>query len=236
MPLLLTGANVLLLVRDEIANDVPSLCREFGIDPRGSTLCYEVEARVNQLAHAGLIVDIGDGRYKVSENWGKIQSALGLSLTTVGMLGPRSMIVEPYLGAPEQTARSIDLFIVMPFQESLKPVWEDHIKRVAERLGLTLSRGDDFFTAHSVMSDVWNAICRARVIIADCTGRNPNVFYEIGLAHVIGKPVVLITQNNDDVPFDVKNIRYIQYEYTPRGMQQFELKLTETLKTEFGLN
>jgi hypothetical protein len=143
------------------------------------------------------------------------------------MLGQGSIVVQPYIGPPDKLAKPDDLFVVMPFRDDLKPVWEDHIKNVAKSLGLTVMRADDFFTAHSVMSDVWNAIYGARAIIADCTGRNPNVFYEIGIAHVIGKPVVLIAQNSDDVPFDLRHLRYILYKHTTLGMQQFEQKLAQ---------
>ena len=62
------------------------------------------------------------------------------------------------------------------------------------------------------------------------TGRNPNVMYEIGMAHTVGKPVVMITQNREDVPFDLKHYRYIVYEYTPRGCQLLEEKLIGTVK------
>jgi hypothetical protein len=86
------------------------------------------------------------------------------------------------------------------------------------------------------MEDIWDAINAARAIIADCTGRNPNVFYEIGLAHAVGKPVVLITQKGEDVPFDLKAIRYIEYEYSPRGMKTFEDSLTKTLIEELKLS
>lgn len=233
MRLELNGANVLILVRDKIANDLPSLCRQFEMDPHSS---YYVESLVHQLEDAGLIVDIGNGNYYASGNLRKITNTLKLSLHAVAALGSRSMVVEPYFGPPDKLTHPIDLFVVMPFQDSLKPVWEDHIKNAARALGLTVTRADDFFTTHSVMSDVWTAICQSRAIIADCTGRNPNVFYEIGLAHAIGKSVVLITQNSDDVPFDVRYLRYIQYEYTPRGMQAFEQKLEETLKIELGLS
>jgi hypothetical protein len=102
-------------------------------------------------------------------------------------------------------------------------------QKVVAAIGLTVKRADDFFTAHSIMADVWNAICGSRAIIADCTGRNPNVFYEIGVAHTIGKPVILTTQSRDDVPFDLRHLRYIEYEYTPPGMRQYEAALTETL-------
>ena len=94
-----------------------------------------------------------------------------------------------------------------------------------------MKRGDDFFTAHHVIKDIWDAICGARIVIADCTGRNPNVFYEIGMAHTVGKAVILLTQNDEDVPFDLRQVRYIQYTYTPPGMKEFEKKLAETIKS-----
>jgi hypothetical protein len=59
---------------------------------------------------------------------------------------------------------------------------------VAGRLGITSTRADDFFAANSIISDVWNAITDAKVLVADCTGRNPNVFYELGIAHTLGSP------------------------------------------------
>jgi hypothetical protein len=229
----LTGAKVLLLIRDRKANDIVSLCTEFELSP---TVSYYVGAKVNQLTSAGLIVAVGNGRYEVVDNWRNIQSALDISLNQVSMLGQGSIVVQPYIGPPDKLAKPDDLFVVMPFRDDLKPVWEDHIKNVAKSLGLTVMRADDFFTAHSVMSDVWNAIYGARAIIADCTGRNPNVFYEIGIAHVIGKPVVLIAQNSDDVPFDLRHLRYILYKHTTLGMQQFEQKLAQTLKTELSLS
>jgi hypothetical protein len=224
----LTGANLLLLIRDHLANDIASLSREFGFE--GSLSISYLLPRLEQLTQAGLIVDAGDGRYEASPNWPRIQGALGLSLTQCARMGPASLVVSPQFGAPDKLAKPIDVFVLMPFTEKLRPVWEDHIKKVVEAMGLTVKRADDFFTAHSIMADVWDAICGTRVIIADCTGRNPNVFYEIGVAHTIGKPVILTTQSADDVPFDLRHLRYIEYEYTPPGMGRFEATLTETLR------
>ncbi len=224
----LTGANVLLLVRDHVANDVPSLCKEFGFSEPSMSVYY-LTPLLEQLERAGLIVDAGDGRYESSPDWPRIQGALGLSLTQAARLGPRSMVVEPQFGAPEKLTTAIDVFVLMPFNAKLKPVWEDHIQKVVAAMGLKVKRADDFFTAHSVMADVWTAICGSRAVIADCTDRNPNVFYEIGVAHTIGKPVILATQNRDDVPFDLQHLRYIEYEYTPPGMRRYEALLAETL-------
>jgi hypothetical protein len=81
------------------------------------------------------------------------------------------------------------------------------------------------------MRDIWSAIHAARIVVADCTGRNPNVFYEIGLAHAIGRYTILISQSIDDVPFDLRHLRIILYEYTPRGMEKFEKALIETMKS-----
>jgi len=79
------------------------------------------------------------------------------------------------------------------------------------------------------MDDVREAVITARYVIADLTDNNPNVFYELGVCHAIGKNVVLVTQN-PDVPFDVRHIRHIRYDFTPRGMQGFEAALLETLR------
>lgn len=52
----------------------------------------------------------------------------------------------------------------------------------------------------------------------------------MGIAHVIGKPVILIAQKEEDVPFDIGHLRYIKYNYTPRGMQEFEKNLKSAFK------
>ncbi|MBD2102501.1 hypothetical protein [Leptolyngbya sp. FACHB-261] len=237
------GSTILLLLRNGIANDWTSLCIQCRLQPHEYHTAHGIlRHTLDELREAGLIeftAEEGDrwghpaiGKIKVSKQWEKIQNALGISLTQVSKLDPnKSMIVKPYFGLPNKSISSADIFVLMPFKPEMKPLYDDHIVKVAADLNLSIARGDDFSTAHSVMLDVWGAICSAKVIIADCTERNPNVFYEIGLGHVIGKPVILITQNNDDVPFDIKHMRYIQYSYTPRGIQEFEKRLTETIKT-----
>ena len=123
-----------------------------------------------------------------------------------------------------------DLFVLMPFTESLKPVYDHLFKKVAKTLNLTIARADDFFSQNSIMQhEIWSAINLASIIIADCTGKNPNVFYEIGIAHTIGKPVILVTQNQDDVPFDLRHIRYIKYQLTKTEIIKFEYTLTTTI-------
>ena len=127
-----------------------------------------------------------------------------------------------------------DVFVVMPFSDELRVVYDRHITSVVHGLDLTVARADDFFAASTVVSDVWNSICAAKVVVADCTGRNANVFYEIGIAHTLGKPVVLLAQDCADVPFDVRHMRVLTYTPTPEGLADLEPRLRSTIAHEAG--
>jgi hypothetical protein len=176
------------------------------------------------------LIQFDSGHFKVTNRWMNLQGLLGISLTTLIDVQPgaTSLSVSPMFGAPGNPGAP-EVFVLMSFDEKYRPVYEDHIKTVASGLSLTAGRADDFFTAHAVIGDIWGAIYHSRMVIADCTGRNANVFYEIGMAHTIGKPVILITQNEADVPFDLRPIRYIHYTYTPPGMKVFEERLGKTI-------
>jgi hypothetical protein len=232
----------MLVLRDHIANDLQSLTQEFDLEPMYAE--YQLKDALRPLSEAGLIVEqppagpghaLFCGRIEVAPNWLAIQHSLDLSLRKLASMGPDSLLVKPYFGAPMQLKDALDVFVLMSFAPDLRPIYEDHILKVTKALNLIAKRADDFFSAHHIMSDVWEALNAARLIIADCTGRNPNVFYEIGVAHTLGRPVVLITQRGDDVPFDLRAIRYIQFDYTPRGMAEFEQRLESTLREELNI-
>ncbi len=156
---------------------------------------------------------------------------MGISLTSLDEgTRPGLVSVAPMFGIPDTVRAVPDVFVLMSFDPRFTPIYATHVSRVVKSLGLTVGRADDFFTVHSVIADVWTAVCRSRAVIADCTTRNPNVFYEIGVAHTVGKPVVLITQDESDVPFDLRHLRYIKYAYTPPGMDTFEANLKLTLQ------
>lgn len=121
-------------------------------------------------------------------------------------------------------------FVLMPFADPMRPIYEDHIKTTVESINFTCLRADEIVGTNLITRDVWENINRARFIIADLSGQNPNVFYEVGLAHALGKEVILLTQTLDDVPFDLKTLRCIIYDYTPRGIKELEKKLSSTIK------
>src|SRR5689334_403363 len=129
----------------------------------------------------------------------------------------------PNLSLPEPTLRSVDskrrCFVVMPFgDQDLQDVYEYFVKpTLVEKCNLECERGDDVFGSNGIMDDILKSIRSADVILADLTNKNANVFYEVGICHTLNKPVLLLAQSIDDVPFDLRHRRVLLYEYTPRG-------------------
>jgi len=99
---------------------------------------------------------------------------------------------------------------MMPFNAGFSPVFES-LKASAEKVGLRCRRADEIWENPAIIADVVSLIDKSRVVVCDCTGRNANVFYEIGIAHTLGREVILITQNDADIPFDLRHLRYVKY-------------------------
>lgn len=123
-----------------------------------------------------------------------------------------------------------DIFMIMPFAKEFTAIYRDTIVPVAKDLKLSIVRGDEFTsTSGIIMEEVWSALNHCRFVIADISSGNDNVFYELGIAHTLNKPAILLTQAKrpEDVPFDVRHLRYVQYSTTAAGLK----KLGDDLKT-----
>jgi hypothetical protein len=120
----------------------------------------------------------------------------------------------------------------MPLREPHLEYFSGIIQPAARDAGLTALKADDIYGTAPIIQDIWNQVWRARVVIADVTGRNPNGNYELGICHALGVPTVLITQNLSDVPFDYRHIRCIVYD-TKRVNWEEKLRraITATLKS-----
>lgn len=103
-------------------------------------------------------------------------------------------------------------FVAMPFHPLYDKQYDSVIKPAVEAAGLTCVRGDEIYAQQSIVQDIWLYLRGARLVIAELSGRNPNVMYEVGLAHALGKSIILLTRNEDDVPFDLKALRYVYYD------------------------
>lgn len=102
-------------------------------------------------------------------------------------------------------------FVIMPFLREFDDIYQLGIKPACESAGAYAERVDEQIFHESILQRIYNQISKADVIIADMTGRNPNVFYEAGYAHALGKPVILLTKAAEDIPFDLKHYPHIVY-------------------------
>jgi len=102
-------------------------------------------------------------------------------------------------------------FVLMPFAPSFDDIYAYGIKRPIERLGIRCEMVDEIQYVGGILEQVFKCIEKARFVVADMTGRNPNVFYEVGYSHAMKKDVILCTQAADDLPFDLRGYNHIVY-------------------------
>jgi hypothetical protein len=119
------------------------------------------------------------------------------------------------LGASVEVKATDSCFVMQPFSPPLGDYFDKIFKPAIEKAGLQPVRADaEIFGTGKIIDQVWRGINVAKVLVAELTTRNPNVFYELGLAHALRKPVVLVSSNESDVPFDLHHIRVIYYDVT----------------------
>ena len=147
----------------------------------------------------------------VEKNGDKIR-ILDISHNSAGKPTPGTTEIEK-LTQDTAVPTSGSCFVMMPFASPLGDYYKSLFEPAIQKTGLIPIRADaDIFGTGKIMDQVWRGINDAKVLVAVLTGRNPNVFYELGLAHALKKPVVLVSLNEDDVPFDLHHIRVIYYD------------------------
>jgi hypothetical protein len=125
------------------------------------------------------------------------------------------------------------LSVMMPFDTRFDGVYGT-IQTVAKGMKMKCLRADDIWKYDAIIQDIVSLISRSRIIVCDCTGRNPNVFYEAGIAHTLGRDVILITQSETDIPFDLRHLRYVVYLNNGEGREQLAERLRRRIKTLLG--
>lgn len=111
----------------------------------------------------------------------------------------------------------------------------DAVKMACNNLGLDCSKADDIWENPTFIQDIFDLIFTCRVVVADFTGKNPNVFYEVGIAHTLGKTVVPITQSMADVPSDLGHHRALLYYPNEQGYKDLTTEIEKRLKTLFPI-
>ena len=136
---------------------------------------------------------------------------------------------------PKAPARSaLRCFVIMPFAPEFDGVYE-LIESVLESYeNVECTRADQLAVSRPIMEDVRNEIARADIVIVDLTGRNPNVYYEAGMAAAWGKAWIVIAQANQDLTFDVEQVRFILYANRIGAAEQFEDRLRRAIEETLG--
>lgn len=120
--------------------------------------------------------------------------------------------------------------VMIPYKKEFDETFET-IKKSCALVGLECLKANDIWENSTFIQDVFELIYTSKIVIGDFTGKNPNVFYEIGIAHTLGKTVIPITQSISDVPTDLGHHRALQYLSNTEGYKKLEEDLSKRLNT-----
>lgn len=149
------------------------------------------------------------------------------------------MRFDPIFKARELQIDEKLVFCILPFDDDRLEIFTDIIrKELEDDFNLKVMRADDIFSNEDIMEDIWTYICKAKFVIADVSLKNPNVFYELGICHTVGKEVITICDEsslgndyNGKLPFDIASRRTIFYKNSGSGPQKMILDLKKHVKT-----
>lgn len=127
-----------------------------------------------------------------------------------------------------RNTRNRNVFVLTPFHPRFEKTY-DLISSVCNKVGLKCSRGDEQFIRGGVLPHILKELTSASIVIANIDGRNPNVFYELGIAHALDKDVILISSSIEDVPFDLKSQRLIVWRNADELTKELNATLTRLL-------
>lgn len=148
---------------------------------------------------------------KLIEKNGDKTRVIDISSDTSSLVDSNSELKK--LGKSVDISSTDTCFVMQPFASPLGDYYSKIYEPAIRKAGLNPIRADqDIFATGKIIDQIWSGINSAKVLIAELTKRNPNVFYELGLAHALKKPVVLVSSNQEDVPFDLQHIRVIYYD------------------------
>ena len=120
--------------------------------------------------------------------------------------------------------------VMMPFSSEFDQVY-DAIQSICKSQRLKALRVDEIYRPTRINDDIFSVIAQSRLVISDLTGRNPNVLYETGLAHALNRDVIMLVQNEQDVPFDLGNIRYVKYLPNNEGIENLKTELSRFIQS-----
>jgi hypothetical protein len=154
------------------------------------------------------------------------------STETSVMPTPPEKVPSPMVSKEPRVREFLDTcFVMMPFGAWFDRYYQEIYVPAIKEAGYEPVRADELFTTGSVMEQIWEQIEKAKLLLADLSGKNPNAFYELGLAHAAIKPVVFTASEVNDVPFDLRHLRVIIYDIRePEWATRLQTSVTDYLR------
>jgi hypothetical protein len=150
----------------------------------------------------------------------KINMPFALPRKQVGIWcqSSKDIIIKNFLVSEEKSKA----FIIMQFTTPYNELFSDVIKPVCEKYKIEAIRSDQTYGPGHIFSEIVRQIFLSKFIIAEITPSNQNVFFEVGYAHAIRKPIIFIAEKTKELPFDVSGFRVLFYENSIRGKKKVE--------------
>lgn len=246
-------AKILLGMREGRVTDWRSHCKNLGFTPPFPNESYARHLIMELILlkaqgvisieypadYGGLAYLRDGGNFSIHLNRTAVDwlNLLNISLADLANVDlDKTLVCQPVFPTHERPTADLqtDVFVIMPFGKEFSDIYRKHILKVCAKASLVCRRADEPLSSNAIIADIFQLIQGAKIVVADCTGRNPNVFYELGIAHTLGKRCILLTQSILDMPFDVGHLRHHIYEHTPTGMKLFERTLHALLKTQLS--
>ena len=148
---------------------------------------------------------------------------------------PPAVEIQPNVFRVPKEGIENDLVSVMrPFQPAFSEVYKS-LQEACHNIGIRCLDANEVWNEDEIIQDIFSLIYRSRVVICDFTDRNPNVFYEAGIAHTLGRTVIPIVQNKNDIPFDLSHHRYVEYLNNHEGRKDLQTLITPRLLKLFDI-
>ncbi len=193
--------------------------------------------RVDQFMHKGDLKDLAKLKTAIERATDRVSRHISTAeipyvpqITPSRYPEPDLVKARPLFGVPYASPEPCDVFMLMPFAEAFTHLFDDHIQPMMQSGGLVAKRASANASANESVQEVWALLNACKFVIADCSRQNPDVMYELGIAHTLGKTTILIAQHGETLPFDIQERDVIRYEDTPAGRLDLEQHLKRAIK------
>ncbi len=218
-----------LLGASDIINGHPRLLRSLDFSDEDYDAC--ILDALDQIYNRD-INNLREIRAFISDKYSKPQVSEFVSTAHIEV--PKRMVTfsPQVFTIPNKEQNEKLVAVMLPFKETNT---FNEIKKCCDEMGLECKKADDIWENATFIQDIFDLIFTCKVVIADFTGKNPNVFYEIGIAHTLGKTVIPITQSINDVPSDLGHHRALKYLSNQQGYSDMIVDLKKRLAYIFPI-